>query len=83
MSPFSKTTYWIHLRITHSATAVKFIIHLYRPTCSNYVCILFVSLAADQSRVMQDQMQMQMQMQMPQDPSKAFKVCANYFCRVA
>ena len=81
MSPFSKTPHWIHLRITHSATAVKFIIHLYRPTCSNYVCILFVSLAADQTRVMQEQMQMQMQM--PQDPSKAFKVCANYFCRVS
>ena len=29
-------------------------------------------LAADQTRVMQEQMQMQMQM--PQDPSKAFKV---------
>lgn len=77
MSPFSKTTYWIHLRITHSATAVKLIIHLYRTTCNNYVCILFVSLAADQTRVMQEQMQMQMQM--PQDPSKAFKVCTKYF----
>lgn len=32
-------------------------------------------LAADQTRVMQEQMQMQMQM--PQDPSKAFKVGNN------
>lgn len=34
---------------------------------------MFIILAADQTRVMQEQMQMQMQM--PQDPSKAFKVC--------
>ena len=39
------------------------------------VCIsLSLFIAADQSRIMQDQMT-GMAMGMPQDPSKAFKVC--------